>query len=333
MALIPLGKIGFFINVALLSMFMELRVLDEVAESLKREFESEGKEIILSNRNVLISKEFFHPINETLSEKRAGFVDGGNGEIISASNFSVQLIKVYWSIYSNNKRVDNKIDEFVILVNFKNTGKQFYEVHFFDRKDAFVFPAFENNHLIKPYVIGERIRKIFEIKACQEIVSKCDFIVRDGDLEVNDYDKDYYGDLFEMCGEKNVVLAGLSKTSTLLCDNGLSAGFNLRKLTKLTKWYYKNDEEVLFVKLHPRSRHVFRLDVKDFSEELIELLAKNSVDLSFPGYPYALIEVDKMARVSKDELERMKLYMLSKYEKELDPHLASIDAHDRLNVI
>ncbi|MBI4918649.1 DNA double-strand break repair nuclease NurA [archaeon] len=312
---------------------MELRKLDVVAESLKKDFEAEGKEIILSNKRILLSKDFFYPINETLSEKKIGFVDGGNGEIISASNFSVQLIKTYWSIYTDNKRVMHDSDEFVVLISLKNGRSPFYKVQFFDRKDSFVFPALENNHLIKPGVIGEKVRKIFEIKACNELIGKCEFIVRDGDLEINYYDKEYYEDLFETCREKNIVLAGLSKTSTILCDNGLSAGFNLSKLTKLSKWYYKNDEEIIFVKLHLKSRHVFRLDMYEFSEELIELLSKNSTDLSFPGYPYALIEVDKMARVSRDELDRMKLYLLSKYEKELDPHMASIDAHDRLNVI
>lgn len=311
---------------------MNFEKLDKVAESLKKSFEVTATTVTLPNRKMPIDKAFFYPINETVSSKKIGFVDGGNGEIIGAANFSVQLIKIYWSVYQDNKRIKKKLDEFFILINLRSTEKIFYEVTFFDRKDAFAFDAFENKHLINPNVIAGKIRKLFEIKACNELLD-CDFIVRDGDLEIEDFDKVYYEELLETCKEKNVLLAGLSKTTTLMCDNMQSAGVVLNKISKLPKWYYKNDDKIFFVKLHKKSRHVFRLDMNEFSEELIELLAKNSIDLVFPGYPYALIDVDKMARVNKDELERMKLYLLSKYEKELDPHMASVDAHDRLNLV
>lgn len=322
-----------FINITFFEAFMKLEKLDKVVESLKKGFKQEANQIVLENKKILIDKACFRLIKETVFDKKVGFVDGGNGEILGGANFSIQLIKIYYSIYQKNKRVNQELDEFVILVNLKNEKEIYYEVHFFDRKEAFKFNAFENEHLIKPSIIGEKIRKIFEIKKCIEIIDKCDFIVRDGDLEINDYDKQFYEELFESCKEKKRVIAGLSKTSTILCNNGLSAGVVLNNLSKLEKWYYKNNEKILFVKLHKRARHVFRLDMKPFNEELISLLAMNSIDLTFPGYPYALIEVDKMARVRREELERMKLYILSKYEKELDAHLASIDAHNKLNII
>ncbi|PIN80414.1 hypothetical protein COV11_03995 [Candidatus Woesearchaeota archaeon CG10_big_fil_rev_8_21_14_0_10_30_7] len=308
---------------------MELKKLDLVVESLKKGLELVGTEIIASKKRILINKNCFYEIAINNSDKKIGFVDGGNGEIIASANFSVQLIKIYYSIYQNNKRINQELDEFVILIKLKDDS---YEVKFFDRTDAFKFCAFENGHLIKPSIIGERIRKIFEIKKSIKLVDNCNFIIRDGDLEINDYDELYYEELFESCKEKKVVIGGLSKTSTLLCDNGLSAGVVLKKLTKLPKWYYNNDDKIFFVKLNNRSRHVFRLDMQPFNSELISLLAMNSVDLTFPGYPYGLIEVDKMARVRREELEQMKLYILSKHEKELDEHLASIDAHDLLNV-
>ncbi len=311
---------------------MHFEKLNKVVESLKKSFEMIASAVILPNKKVAIDKTNFYPINETVSSKKIGFVDGGNGEIIGAANFSIQLIKIYWSVYQNNIRIKHKLDEFFILINLVNEEKVFYRVSFFEKNDAFILEAFENKHLIKPSVIAEKIRKIFEIKACNELLD-CDFIVRDGDLEIDDFDKVYYEELLETCKEKKVLLAGLSKTTTLMCDNMQSAGVVLNKISKLLKWYYKNDDKIFFVKLHKKSRHVFRLDMHEFSEELIELLAKNSIDLVFPGYPYALIDVDKMARVNKDELERMKLYLLSKYEKELDPHMASVDAHDKLNLV
>ncbi|MBI5066077.1 hypothetical protein HZA97_07605 [Candidatus Woesearchaeota archaeon] len=311
---------------------MHFEKLDKVAESLKKSFTVAASEIILPNKKVPIEKTSFFPINETVSTKKIGFVDGGNGEIIGGVNFSVQLIKIYWSVYQDNKRIKKNLDEFLILVNLKNSEGIFYEVTFFDKKDAFVFEAFENKHLIKPSVIAEKIRKIFEIKACNKLLD-CDFIVRDGDLEFDDFDKVHYEELLETCKEKKVVLAGLSKTSTILCDNSQSASVVLSKLAKLSKWYYKCDDNRFFVRMHKKSRYVFRLDISEFSEELIELLAKNSVDLIFPGYPYALIDVDKMARVNKDELERMKLYLLTKYEKDFDQHMASVDMHDKLNLV
>ncbi|MCK4551126.1 MAG: hypothetical protein KAT91_04180, partial [Candidatus Aenigmarchaeota archaeon] len=65
-------------------------------------------------------------------------------------------------------------------------------------------------------------------------------------------------------------------------------------------------------------------------------LSKNSVDISFPGYPYALIDADRCARVRKSEIEHHRMMFLSTASKtpllkELSHHISATDAHGILD--
>jgi hypothetical protein len=67
-------------------------------------------------------------------------------------------------------------------------------------------------------------------------------------------------------------------------------------------------------------------------------LASNSKDISFPGYPYGLIDADSFARVSGDEVDKYQVPLVSEISKlgkwkKVSRHICSGDAHSVLDVL
>ena len=48
----------------------------------------------------------FNPIIDLPSGQKICFIDGGNIEIMKGPSFSLHLIKLYYTIYQNNKRIE-----------------------------------------------------------------------------------------------------------------------------------------------------------------------------------------------------------------------------------
>ena len=102
---------------------------------------------------------------------------------------------------------------------------------------------------------------------------------------------------------------------------------------------------MLAVKLHPRSKHVFRFEILNSQAEemrnfngIVGLLARNASDLTFPGYPYGLIEADRIARVRDEEVEPFRIQLLSALSglgawRELEAFIHAMDAHSVIDGI
>ncbi len=191
-----------------------------------------------------------------------------------------------------------------------------------------------------PSSVAGHVRKLLELGFAEEIVERLnpgDFLVRDGDLEP-------FGSAVEerikflslVSARKKVAVIGLSKTSTLCTDSGNSALFVLSR-SAVGSWLYYAGGRVGFVKLHPRSDYVFRCDILQCDKQLLfaaaQLLAANSEDPSFLGYPYGLIEADRFSRVSKDEAAQLSLRLTVQSRDAFKPLQHTLAAHDLLNVI
>ena len=316
--------------------------ISQIISEIKQNVVKEDKEIILKDKSIPISRELFKEIKNINSNSKIAFIDGGNGEIFKAPNFSLQLIKLYCTIYQNNTRIRRILKEFYALAYAKDNNS--YEVKIFNKKDSEIenfkltFNSFDatlksGEHKVSPSTIAEHFRKLCEIKFAEEIMNELgegDFIVRDGDLDANaTYEKEFYDKILNL---KKINLVGFSKTTTLTTNSGNSAVVALNSISSLKKWFYYY-ENICFAKLHEKSKYIFRIDIFDATkaEEIIYLLAENSKDPSFLGYPYALIEADKFARVTNEELQRQKMLFLAKGGEELRMHLSALDAHDVLN--
>ena len=67
-------------------------------------------------------------------------------------------------------------------------------------------------------------------------------------------------------------------------------------------------------------------------------MVSNSKDISFPGYPYGLIDADSVARVSGDGMDAYRVPLLSEISKrggwkKVSRHVCSGDAHGVLDVL
>lgn len=186
-----------------------------------------------------------------------------------------------------------------------------------------------------------------------------DILVRDGSLQTG-----FKGEillvrhLYTAAMHKNVYLTGLSKSCRLLTTKGESL-ISLIDIFGSTKfpdkpWFYHpifqitradNLADVYFIKLNEHSRSPFRFDIfieqsQKLSQQekgaIISDIASNATDLSFPGYPYGLIKVDQLSRVSNRELEPQKIQLLSEFDPKIyntyiKPRIRAVDAHDLLN--
>ncbi|MBW2973516.1 DNA double-strand break repair nuclease NurA [Candidatus Woesearchaeota archaeon] len=322
-------------------------VFKKIIDHLNGKLNDHGDCILLDNSNsAKIDKSLFYSIADKKGGKIA-FVDGGNAEILGGANFSLQLIRIYYVIFENNKRIKQNKTEFYLLATAKaKEDKIVYETEAFntylriDKEfDAFDKELSEPGHKAEPAKIAESARKISELKIAADIVNELnsgDFIIRDGDLtEGTEAEKKQIEALKQKSAEKNVIVAGLSKTTSILTDSGNSASAVLNKIGPSCEWYYPITNNIGFVKLHNNSNYVFRLDffISDQLADLLGALKNNSKDACFLGYPYGLIDADRFARITTKEKEKLKLMLMSKGGDNFRAHLASINAHEILNKV
>ena len=187
-----------------------------------------------------------------------------------------------------------------------------------------------------------------------------DVMVMDGTLRTTFLKESGYANAaFSIAKDKDVVYTGLSKTSRLFTTTGLSLLGAVRRLAMDSKishiWYYypvadpltpEHQGAIFLVKLSDQSQRVFRFEIQadqakrleetDGLNEIFSQLALNSNDLSFPGYPYGLVDADDNARVRFEELETYRVMLLSEISKlgsasKFVRHMEATDAHVTLN--
>jgi hypothetical protein len=307
-----------------------------------------------SYKAVKVSKDNFHSIQGS-SQGKACFIDGGNCELFKSANSSLQLIRVYYTIYSDNKRIKSKKYEFFALVSAEKKENQvIYSAKFFDdvlslgdiEIDPFDEKVRTGIHQAKVSSVGGIIRRFAEIKAASSVtdeLSDNDVIVLDGFLQASfNGEGKLLDNLYSKASNKNIIISGLSKTSSLLATNGVSFVNVLSKIAPEGLWCYhpvasinnpEHKAEIYFTKLHEKSKYIFRFEMnKGDVNSTLPLLAHNSKDPTFLGYPYGLIEADRFARVSNEEKEYFRTILMAKLKDRWDS-FNILNAHDVLDRI
>jgi hypothetical protein len=213
-------------------------------------------------------------------------------------------------------------------------------------------------------IVAPMARRFAEWEFARHIIEdeleRGDLIVHDGTLQTSHTNEQIYtARAFRAGIEKGVVFAGISKTSTLFTTTGLSLLGAVQKLAEDYKvrgpWCLpiakvvnvKHNAFLYVVKLHESAKYVFRCEIcgeqaRGMSEEdfcnVTSALACNSKDISFPGYPYGLIDADSFARVSGDEIDKYRVLLMSEISKlgkwkKVSRHICSGDAHSVLDVL
>jgi len=296
------------------------------------------------------------------SSIRIAFIDGGNNEIISSPDFSLHMIRIYEVIYRNNKRQSSNKYEFYCLASaYRDGDKIFYNVKTYpvnyDIKigsfDSFDKTLMTGSHRVAVSKICESARKLAEFDIASrlaESMDKEDIIVMDGDLLASKtYEKGFFSKLYSKAEERGIAVCGLSKTTHLFTETGVSLVSALRSMAPDYAWYYypiaennnpAHPADIYIVKLHKSSGYCFKLEVYNkirYSINKIACLLKaNSTDPVFPGYPYGLIEADRLARVSNSETEYIRMKIKSaagKVWKDIEKSIHAVDAHSVLDNI
>ena len=313
-------------------------MLDAISRELKekiRQFPTSDK-IIFNNKLIEVNKHNFEQIPNSSNPKTIAFIDGGQAEILSAGNFCLSFIRVGALVYSDDKKVKDLQHEFYLLTTAKYetiSTNLFYEAKIFPVKgeklidesdliisstDATVKNSQERASVTQ---VSNIARRFSELALAAKIAA--DIILLDGTLEPSYPHEEKY------LSKLSAKVCALAKSSSLFTVSGNSPVVLLNKLSPSGVWSYFVEKDNHFVKLHEKSKHIFRFTGnKDF----LPYLAENSTDALFLGYPYGLIAADRSARVSNEEKRSLKMSFLLKAEnREIAEYLSATDAHDILD--
>ncbi len=205
--------------------------------------------------------------------------------------------------------------------------------------------------------VGDVARSFAEWKLSRFVASELktgDVLVRDGTLHAPYTNQSSYADAaYDAARKSGAIFCGVSKTSHLYTTSGLPLVAAISRLARdrgiQAPWYYEHIVDIKdpshkadlnFAKLNAASDYVFRVEIlkgqEESKERAMSALAGNSRDVSFPGYPYGLVDADKNARVSYEELDALRLLLYSEMSKSggfeaFKDFLAGSEAHEWLN--
>ncbi len=309
-------------------------MLKDIAHHLTKKISSftEEDSLVFNNKILPISKDNFSLISSIFTtpnseHKTISFIDGGQAEILSAGNFSVSFIRVAALRMQHKgneiiKKLEKKEFFLVTTANYLN-GDLIYESTIFGDKiiDANDLLLSSNDATIKSGKERASISKITNVaRRFAELAlagrQDSDYVLLDGSLETSYTNEEKYAIL-----PKNI--SALAKTCSLFTTSGNSPAVLLNNLGYRDSWVYTVDEKTSFVKLHPHSKYVFRFDG---GLNILPSLLDNSKDAVFLGYPYGLLSVDQLARVSNSERNSLML-KLRLYAKDITSYYNTSNAH------
>jgi hypothetical protein len=335
--------------------------IDKVLEEIKKQHQEQGKQLLGVGEEGIkpeeFSKERFRKI--TPEPRKTIFIDGGNAELVTSPAMCLSFVRIATLKYTDNKREACNIDEFYVLCSAKNKdgrikyaaklfkakakllGDDFFEKEFvFDALDRQICEGNKRAEMSKMPGIMRRIAELTTAKEIASVAEKEDIIVIDGDLNSKaEEERRNINALKRICEGREMVVCAVSKTSDLLTSNAEAVGAFLSRNAPEGSWDYlvsKGDKEIRFAKLHPASGYVFKIETFGEGEKAVASLASNSNDAVFLGYPYGLVEADKLARVPNKEAEALRMMFMAKAGKEwknIEAGTKASDAHSVLDRI
>ncbi len=274
---------------------------------------------------------------------RVACVDGGNICLLNSPSTAVHLVRAYYNVFNADKRVKQEKAEFLVIARAQNGGRilesECRELNGFCL-DGFELNAFDktvslNGRKALPSAMGNVARRYAEWALTEKALNEAEVVVRDGALETSvSGEADYAHKCFG-----SGKLCGVAKTCSLLTTTNLPLTVAVQKMAPEGAWLYgpvcenehpDHNAEIFVARFHSRSDYAFRFEVeKGGGEGIAEKVAFQCSDPCFPGYPYGLVDADKMARVSFRETAAAR-QLLGLKNAGL---LRATDAHSVLDVI
>lgn len=323
-------------------------------------------------RAIPFSEDNFNIIKESTSCHKIAALDGGNAEIAGAPNFSLHILRFACVVFEDNKRVKTSFkdtfDAYCLAQAKADKGSIIYDVEIFPKNreerffsiKKFSFDSYDPS-------LGSGIFRAEVSRACTAArrmlewefaryvlnnLSEKDIVVIDGSLQTGmTGEGDYSKRAYDAAKKSGAILCGLAKTSRLFTDAGSPAASAILSMANKAglkrAWDYHpvveiNSEshraDMHFVKLHESSRHAMRFEIfieqKALADDVLFALSKNSVDASFPGYPYALVAAHNAAKIRPEEVITENAIFLSRagsFTGKMAVAGAAADAHGVLD--
>lgn len=299
--------------------FMQ-EAINKLNQILEKKKQWTDDSVLINGRIIPFEKEKFISVNSCNSDKILAFVDGGNAELFNSEDTCLQFVQVTAVFFQNNKRLnkEKKVSFFLLSkINEENPEEYLSQLFWEEGKlplkefslNALDFSLREGVERGRISKAGELARRKAELLLAEEVSSEAEWVVLDGTLEE------------KLPGEKEIIerlpsnVCALAKSCSLITAKGRNAVNYVGSMGLQSNWQYFLDKEkrrkTFFVRLNERSNHLFRFESFSENEEIIELLAVNSIDPVFVGYPYGLIYADQRARVSNQETALMRTKMFA----------------------
>ena len=339
---------------------MNLNLIDQVIKPLDKFIDKETETLPFSQDSsftpIKLDTKNFHELSLFTNNKTLTAIDGGNTEILSAPNLSLSFIRLAAVTYNEKKRTNIIKKEFFCLTKAEsNKSKLNYSTEIFGDNlfesnltfDTIINTLDGEKYNLEISSIPNIVRRYAELRLAKETIKENSYLVLDGSIQAkNEEELHLIKDILKTAKEKNSTIGFLSKTCRLLTKNTSSLNSSLNELGPKSTWFYhpvfkiNNPNflgDIYFVKLNLKSKYVFKLELNNINntEDYVTSLVANSADPVFYGYPYCLIEADKIARVTNNEKEYLKTVFLSKIKnkEKLKYLLSNLDAHDILDNI
>ncbi len=287
------------------------------------------------------------------------FVDGGSAALLSSPGFCCAKIRLAARIYHSGDTQERKLFAFFLII--KGDGS----VQYLAAEDSSSKSVSENGDGLKdnltdpstdfhPDLLSSfqqsalpsssatvdenlsRIRRLQEWSFIDWLQTKYPSytIVYDGSLDTESVIENAF---LARWRDRGTLVIALSKSSQLLTDDGHGVlDLVAQVLPRAASYLADPSRQLIFARFHEKSPFVFRIDVllgtaistSQKIADLIPLLSRLrdfSRDPLFIGYPYPLLEVDQMARLSNEEVSYYRSLLasridLSSFESALSAH-------------
>ncbi len=322
---------------------MDKHLREQLAAQLGKLAKSSGTELFVSGRTLQLPNSFEELTHDT-ETRRIAFVDGGNAVLLAGAGFCVQHIRVAVILQQEKRWLRERYDAYVTIT--AQDARPTYAVELMNSTipEAFSAPHIDGMRAdlrdgafgAKPERIGALVRRLAELHCALHCLKnkKPDVLVLDGELDGTSFEQEHLKQLHDLSATQGVHVVGLSKTSTSLTNKGHSGTALLLQKGPRQPWVMIPEQTTNpvtgFVKLHEKSKHVFRLDGCAAGDITFaaQALQKHANDPLLVGYPYGLIVADHTARVSQAEALVEQQSLLAQCTPEVQLLLSSTNAHE-----
>ncbi len=305
-----------------------------------------------------LSTDNFHPFESVSNNRVVCSVDGGNNTIFESPSECIHLLRVYFNLFRGRTRLKNiepfsgylvsrPVEDSIVSVLYPiNSTIPLGERKFVLNRDEVDGGSMMNaGHTVRRY-----LEWLVAEYAAKEYMNEGDILVKDGVLQTSvEEERGYANDLYRTCLGKGVILTGIAKTSSLMTTTGyplLAAIRTLAEDTGYGRWNYHpmasnrhpdHMGDMYVVKYHASSDYVFRTEFhreQDIPvDEVLGELGVQAKDPVFLGYPYGLVDADKRARVTDEEVKYLRTLGTGMMGKSMRYRVNSMNAHDLLSDI